>query len=127
MGSVGVGEFSRHEFAAAPSVSQPLPGAHVRVRVAYDSSETCGTAEAAANPRAPSNDVTGSDGQYDVELAFGALVFSPDKHVLVCVDHPEYGSYEYRTIYERTTDPRWGEKFLNIYIGTRGSRPPGSQ
>jgi hypothetical protein len=97
--------------------SAPVSGALV-VLVTGSEKSDCSHVEAErknAGHKPANRAVTDPQGRYEVSMIFGGML-GVDTYLTVCVRHPEYQKFEYSTIFEKSREPRHGEKFLIIRL-----------
>jgi hypothetical protein len=107
------GHFSFDE-NISPSTLQPVANANL-VFYAVKPETLC--AEAAKRlPQPQSSITTDSEGKYEIERYYTGVVGGSHVKLLLCVSHPDFKPFYYETIVGKSTEPRHGEKFLNIQL-----------
>jgi hypothetical protein len=119
-GTVTAADVAGHSFDDQPNpdARKPVEGARVTLYVT-DSSENC-SQRRSREPQQPPADATSKLTSHVGAFEFSSITFTGtsfvDEHVMICVEHRDFESYQYRVVYQSTKDPRYGEKFLNIKL-----------
>ena len=112
-GTVTADRIARHSFDDEPNPDQNTHIPDARVSLYVKTGEVSCGAEPGREER------TDSYGHFEMRnVVFGGTPFADNK-ITICVEHPEYESYEYRTIHYKTKDPEHAEKYLNITLKKR--------
>ncbi len=107
-GAVVRSQVPSHTFAAVPNPDAlpPVPGAEVTLTVC---SGECRGGERGRTARA---DAQGEWGPLDIVFGGGLT----DHEIRIEVTAPGYVSYVYEVVYERTTDPTAGDRWLTVSL-----------
>jgi hypothetical protein len=114
-GTVTAGDRAGYSFDGTenPQQRSPIAGATVAA-YAGDSNMTCPqelTDAAGSNGLAQ----TGAHGEFDVSIYYtGGIGLEPT--LLVCVTHPDYKPFRYSAVVGESSDPRKGQRFLNVRL-----------